>query len=112
MHVQQFVKDIYTMMSRGRSASIIIDNNVNGENKALSTVIGKNRNSDYTAKAPSITDKINGISAVDKLRALKLQLLEMYDLQNPIQLDNPEAEKPETTVADTQAQFYEMLRHK
>jgi hypothetical protein len=110
MHVQQFVKDIYTMMSRGRSASIIIDNNVNGENKALSAVIGKNRNSDYTAKAPSITDKINGVSAVDKLRALKLQLLEMYDL-NPIQLDNPEAEKLETTVADTQAQFYEMLRH-
>jgi hypothetical protein len=111
MDLQQFVKDIYTMMSRGKSASIIIDNNVAGENKALSGVIGKNRYSDYTAKAPSITDKINGVSAVDKLRQLKISLLDMYDLQNPIQLDNPNASEPETTIADTKAKFYEMLRH-
>ena len=71
--IESFLQDLYTLMSRGRSAAIFIDN-------GLSEIIGKNVVQEYTAKAPSLTDKINGISAVDELREIKLEILNKFDL--------------------------------
>nr|DAO18770.1 MAG TPA: hypothetical protein [Caudoviricetes sp.] len=45
-------------MSRGKTASIFIDN-------GLSNIIGNNTQDDYTAKAPSLKDKINGKSTIE-----------------------------------------------
>lgn len=109
MQVQTFVKKLYTLMSRGREAAIFIDSTVNGENKPLSKIIGTNKVSNYMAKAPSLNDKIDGFSAVDRLRELKKQILALYDL-NPIELLNPDANKiVEESINDTEAAFYEMI---
>ena len=111
MQVQTFVKNLYTLMSRGREAAIFIDSTVNGENKSLSKIIGTNKVSDYMAKAPSLNDKIDGFSAVDRLRALKMQVLALYDL-SPIELLNPNtANIAEEVTNDTEAAFYEMVNN-
>ena len=61
------------------------------------------------AKAPSLNDKIDEFSAVDRLRALKMQVLALYDL-NPIELLNPDVNKiTEESTNDTEAAFYEMI---
>jgi hypothetical protein len=105
------MKDLYTLMSRGREAAIFVDSTVNGENKSLSKIIGPNKISDYMAKAPSLNDKINGHSAIDRLRALKMQVLDLYDL-SPIELKNPDAVKPDEEPAnDTEAAFYETVNN-
>ena len=52
------MQDLYTLMSRGKTASIFIDN-------GLSKIIKPPINDEYTAKAPSLTDKIDGKSAID-----------------------------------------------
>jgi len=106
------MKDLYTLMSRGREAAIFVDSTVNGENKSLSQIIGSNKLSDYMAKAPSLNDKINGFSAIDRLRALKMQVLDLYDL-SPIELKNPEANKQEEEepANDTEAAFYETVNN-
>lgn len=75
--IKNFLQDLYTLMSRGRTASIFIDN-------GLSSIIGKNQMDTYTAKAPSLTDKINGKSAVDDLKEKKLATLEQFNL-SPIE---------------------------
>jgi hypothetical protein len=112
MQVQTFMKDLYTLMSRGREAAIFVDSTVNGENKSLSQIIGPNKLSDYMAKAPSLNDKVNGHSAIDRLRALKMQVLDLYDL-SPIELKNPEANKQEEEepANDTEAAFYEAVNN-
>lgn len=69
----EFLQDLYTLMSRGRTASIFIDN-------GLSSIIKPSTQDDYTAKAPSLTDKINGESIIDQLRNDKLSNLSQYDL--------------------------------
>lgn len=68
-----FMQDLYTLMSRGKTASIFIDN-------GLSKIIKAPVNDEYTAKAPSLTDKINGKSAIDALKEAKLALLNQLDL--------------------------------
>jgi hypothetical protein len=45
--IRSTVKDIYTLMSRGREAAIFID-------KGISSLVGKNEISEYKAKAPSL----------------------------------------------------------
>lgn len=112
MQVQTFMKDLYTLMSRGREAAIFVDSTVNGENKSLSQIIGSNKLSDYMAKAPSLNDKVDGYSAIDRLRALKMQVLDLYDL-SPIELKNPEANKQEEEepANDTEAAFYEAVNN-
>lgn len=69
----EFLQDLYTLMSRGRSASIFIDN-------GLSSIIKPSVEDDYTANAPSLTDKINGKSIIDELIQEKLSNLNQYDL--------------------------------
>ena len=73
MQYRNFLQDLYTLMSRGRTASIFIDNN-------LSNLIGSSIEQNYTASAPSLTDKINGVNAIDTLRQQRLNMLEKLDL--------------------------------
>ena len=129
MQIQTFVKKLYTLMSRGREAAIFIDSTVNGENNSKDNsqpidftdnidfdieikkykIIGTNKVSNYMAKAPSLNDKIDEFSAVDRLRALKMQVLALYDL-DPIELLNPDVNKiTEESTNDTEAAFYEMV---
>lgn len=68
-----FMRDLYTLMSRGKTASIFIDN-------GLSKIIQTPVQDEYTAKAPSLTDKANGQSAIDALKEAKLALLNQLDL--------------------------------
>lgn len=86
----EFLQDLYTLMSRGRTASIFIDN-------GLSSIIKPSTQDDYTAKAPSLTDKINGESIIDQLRNDKLSNLSQYDLTDA----TPAASETTTTEADT-----------
>lgn len=79
--IKNFIQDLYTLMSRGREASIFIDN-------GLSSIIGKNSISTYQAKAPSLTDIINGTSAIDELRTQKLEILDQLDL-TPLEIQKP-----------------------
>lgn len=65
--IKQFLTDLYTTMTRARTASIFIDN-------GLSSIIGKNVNSDNKSQAPSI------LAGVDELRAKKLNILEQFKL--------------------------------
>lgn len=76
-HIRDFLQDLYTLMSRGKTASIFIDN-------GLSSIIGKNTQDDYTAKAPSLKDKINGKSTIEQLKERKLDILNQLDL-SPIE---------------------------
>jgi len=62
-------------MSRGRYASIFIDN-------GLSSIIKPSVEDDYTANAPSLTDKVNGTSIIDDLRKEKLEILSKMDLSD------------------------------
>lgn len=71
--ISDFLQTLYMLMSRGRIASIFIDN-------GLSNLIGENINSLYQAFAPNIKDKVNGVSIIDKLRETKLELLRKLDL--------------------------------
>ena len=75
--IRNFLQDLYTLMSRGKTASIFIDN-------GLSSIIGKNIQDDYTAKAPSLKDKINGKSTIEQLKERKLDILNQLDL-SPIE---------------------------
>lgn len=86
----EFLQDLYTLMSRGRTASIFIDN-------GLSSIIKPSTQDDYTAKAPSLTDKINGESIIDQLRNDKLSNLSQYDLTDA----TPAASETTTAEADT-----------
>lgn len=86
----EFLQDLYTLMSRGRTASIFIDN-------GLSSIIKPSTQDDYTAKAPSLTDKINGESIIDQLRNDKLSNLSQYDLTDT----TPAASETTTAEADT-----------
>lgn len=75
--IRNFLQDLYTLMSRGKTASIFIDN-------GLGNIIGKNIQDDYTAKAPSLKDKINGKSTIEQLKERKLSILDQLDL-SPIE---------------------------
>lgn len=75
--IRNFLQDLYTLMSRGKTASIFIDNGLSG-------IIGKNIQDDYTAKAPSLKDKINGKSTIEQLKERKLNILNQLDL-SPIE---------------------------
>lgn len=75
--IRNFLQDLYTLMSRGKTASIFIDNGLSG-------IIGKNTQDDYTAKAPSLKDKINGKSTIEQLKERKLSILDQLDL-SPIE---------------------------
>lgn len=76
-HIRDFLQNLYTLMSRGKTASIFIDN-------GLSNIIGNNTQDDYTAKAPSLKDKINGKSTIEQLKERKLNILNQLDL-SPIE---------------------------
>lgn len=65
--IQEFLRDLYTTMTRARTASIFIDN-------GLSAIIGKNVKSDNKSKAPSI------LEGVRELREKKLYILDQFKL--------------------------------
>lgn len=65
--IQEFLRDLYTTMTRARTASIFIDN-------GLSAIIGKNVKSDNKSKAPSI------LEGVRELREKKLSILDQFKL--------------------------------
>lgn len=110
-----FMQDLYTLMSRGKTASIFIDN-------GLSKIIKLPINDEYTAKAPSLTDKINGKSAIDDLKYEKLATLNQLNLEvvnsnpkttseevpitesiNPMDFHNPDEHKPSAEEAEKTA---------
>jgi hypothetical protein len=74
--IKIFLTDLYTAMTRARTASIFIDN-------GLSDIIGKNIISNNKSKAPSI------LAGVDELRAKKLEIL------NKLKFDLSEETKEE-----------------
>lgn len=88
--IRNFLQDLYTLMSRGKTASIFIDN-------GLSSIIGGNIEDNYTAKAPSLNDKTNGKSTIDILKERKLDILNQLDL-SPIQING----QPITSQSNTQ----------
>ena len=100
--IRNTVKDIYTLMSRGREAAIFID-------KGISSLVGQNEISDYKAKAPSLQDVIDGKSAVQELREKKLEVLSMYDLTpTGIESEEENKKKEETKKKiDSEATFME-----
>ena len=65
--IQEFLRDLYTTMTRARTASIFIDNGLSG-------IIGKNVKSDNKSKAPSI------LEGVKELREKKLSVLNQFKL--------------------------------
>ena len=65
--IQEFLRDLYTTMTRARTASIFIDNGLSG-------IIGKNVKSDNKSKAPSI------LEGVKELREKKLSILNQFKL--------------------------------
>lgn len=79
--VKGFLTDLYTTMTRARTASIFIDN-------GLSDIIGKNIQSDNRSQAPSI------LAGVSELRAKKLAILDK--LQLDLEETTPEAAPSET----------------
>lgn len=97
--LREWLQDLYTVMSRGRDAAIFVDSKLPG-------LIGDNRMSQYKAKAPSLLDKAGGISAVDELRAKKLQVLESYNLTP---LDAAEKAVEEEKKLDVAAKIEEIL---
>lgn len=87
-----WIQKLYTLMSRGKEASIFID-------RGLSAAIGANQISEYKAKAPSLNDATGGKSAVDVLRENKARLLDQFDL-SPIELIKPKKSKVEKALDD------------
>ena len=87
-----WIQKLYTLMSRGKEASIFID-------RGLSKAIGANQISEYKAKAPSLNDATGGKSAVDVLRENKGKLLDQFDL-SPIELIKPKKSKVEKALDD------------
>lgn len=70
----QFMQNLYTLDSRGKEATVFIDN-------GLSNIIGKNVVDSYPAKAPSLTDKINkNKSIIEELQEAREQILKSFDL--------------------------------
>lgn len=90
----EFLQDLYTLMSRGRTASIFIDN-------GLSSIIKPSVEDDYTANAPSLTDKINDKSIIDELIQEKLFNLNQYDLTKV----TPEVTPHDTTTEVSPTDF-------
>lgn len=88
-----WLKDLYTVMSRGRDAAIFVDSK-------LSSLIGENRMSTHKAKAPSLLDKAGGISAVDELRNNKLNILNAYNL-TPLEVPGKKTEEKKLDDAST-----------
>lgn len=65
--IKGFLTSLYTAMTRARTASIFIDNDLSG-------IIGKNIKSDNKSKAPSI------LEGVKELREKKLSILDQFKL--------------------------------
>lgn len=77
-----FMQDLYTMMSRGRSGSILIDN-------GLSNIIGNNKIELTTATAPNMRD------AAEEFRAKKLEVLDQIEATDSKQeQETPQQEEP------------------
>lgn len=86
--IEKFLQDLYTLMSRGKSAAIFIDN-------GLSEIIGNNIVQNYTTLAPNLNEKIDGVSAVDELRKFKLDIINKFDLtKTDVKTDTPTPPKP------------------
>lgn len=92
----EFLQDLYTLMSRGRTASIFIDN-------GLSSIIKPPVEDNYTANAPSLTDKVNGKSIIDELIQEKLSNLNQYDLTKVTPEVTPHATTTEISPTDFKA---------
>lgn len=92
----EFLQDLYTLMSRGRTASIFIDN-------GLSSIIKHPVEDNYTANAPSLTDKVNGKSIIDELIQEKLSNLNQYDLTKVTPEVTPHATTTEISPTDFKA---------
>lgn len=93
IQVRNFLQNLYTLMSRGRTASIFIDN-------GLSSIIGNNNISTYKAKAPNLRDVINGTSAVDELRQIKTNILNSFDLSEIKVNNQPQQQQLQNHDAD------------
>lgn len=79
-----FLQDLYTMISRGKNGSILIDN-------GLSNIIGANKVEYHTAIAPNLKE------AIDEFRKAKLEVLskisENTNTQEPQNQENPDNKK-------------------
>lgn len=64
-----FLQDLYTMISRGKNGSILIDN-------GLSKIIGPNKEEFHTALAPNLKE------AVEEFRKMKLDVLSKMTLES------------------------------
>ena len=92
--VKRFLTNLYTAMTRARTASIFIDN-------GLSSIIGKNVYKDNKSKAPSI------LAGAEELRAKKLALLDQFKIDlSEIKADTTPTQNtttPDPTPAETQS---------
>ena len=82
-----FLQDLYTMISRGRNGSILIDN-------GLSNIIGPNKEEFHTALAPNLKD------AVEEFRKIKLDILSRMNPQE----ETPESEQDQTDSSKEEAE--------
>lgn len=90
--VKIFLTDLYTAMTRARTASIFIDN-------GLSDIIGKNIISNNKSKAPSI------LAGVDELRAKKLEILNKLKFDLNEEIKEEKKEKEEKVSRSTEEDF-------
>ena len=99
--VKVFLTDLYTTMTRARTASIFIDN-------GLSDIIGKNVHSDNKSQAPSI------LAGVSELRAKKLAILDklQLDLEETTPEKTPEVAPAETPVVNPEEDFIDPEKKK
>ena len=86
---KMFLTDLYTAMTRARTASIFIDN-------GLSRIIGKNVLSNNKSKAPSI------LEGVKELREKKLAILDKFQLDlGEAKTSTPTTTTPEPSTPNT-----------
>ena len=86
---KMFLTDLYTAMTRARTASVFIDN-------GLSKIIGKNVLSNNKSKAPSI------LEGVKELREKKLAILDKFQLEfEESKPSSPSSTTPESSTPST-----------
>ena len=86
---KMFLTDLYTAMTRARTASVFIDN-------GLSKIIGKNVLSNNKSKAPSI------LEGVKELREKKLAILDKFQLEfEESKSSSPSSTTPEPSTPST-----------
>lgn len=88
--IEQFLTSLYTTMTRARTAAVFIDN-------GLSSIIGKNVQSDNKSQAPSI------LAGVQELREKKLNILDQFKLdleEEAVEEEKKPAKNPDEDFID------------